>query len=45
MCCVPAQILDIFVKNLVPEIKAKMLSTNQIAGFLNELFLQSKLTK
>ena len=34
----------IFGKNLVPEIKAKMLSANQIAGFLNQL-LQKEMTK
>ena len=37
ICCGP-----VFVKNLVPEIKAKMLSANQIAGFLNQLFLPNK---
>ena len=30
-------------KNLVPEKQVKMLSANQIAGFLNQLFLQCKL--
>ena len=35
----------IFGKNLVLEIQAKMLSANQIAWFLNELFLQSKSSK
>ena len=29
----------IFGKNLVPEIWAKMLSANQITGFLNQLYL------
>ena len=32
----------VFRKNLVPKIEAKMLSANQIAGFLNQLFLQNK---
>ena len=36
---------SIFRKNLVPEVYAKMLSANQIAWFLNEIFLQSKLSK
>ena len=31
VCCVPAQIL--FGKNLIPEIKVKMLSASQIRGF------------
>ena len=35
----------IFWKDLVPEILAKMLSASQIAGFLNQLFLQNKLMK
>ena len=35
----------IFGKNLVSEIEAEMLSANQIAGFLNGLFLLSKLMK
>ena len=34
-----------FGKNLVPEIQAKTLSANQIAGFLNESLLLSKLMK
>ena len=42
ICCVPAQILYL-VENLVPQIQAKMLSANQIAGFLNQLFLWNKL--
>ena len=32
-------------KNQVPEIWAKMLSVNQIAGFLNWLYLQNKMMK
>ena len=32
-------------KNLVPEMQAKLLSANQVAYFLNELFLHSKLSK
>ena len=32
-------------KNRVPEIFAKMLSANQIAGYLNQLFLQNKSVK
>ena len=35
----------IFGKNIFPEIQAKMLSANQIAGFLNQVFLQNKLMK
>ena len=35
----------IFGKNLTSEIQAKTLSANQIAGFLNHLFLQNKLIK
>ena len=35
----------IFGKNLAPEIQAKMLSANQIAGFLNQVFLQNKSMK
>ena len=35
----------IWKKNYVPEIQDKMLSANQIPGFLNQLFLQSKLMK
>ena len=35
----------IFVKTLLPEIWAKMLSVNQIAGFLNQLYLQNKQLK
>ena len=31
-----------FGKNLVPEIRAKMLSANQIAVFLNERNLQNE---
>ena len=34
-----------FGKNLVPEIWAKMLSSNQIKGFLNQLYLQNKMMK
>ena len=36
---------SIFGKDLTPEIWAKMLSANLIAGFLNQLYLQSKLMK
>ena len=43
ICCVPAQIL--YVKNLVSEISAKMLSASEITGFLNQLFLWNKLMK
>ena len=35
----------IFGKDLVPEMLAKILSASQITGFLNELYLQSKLIK
>ena len=35
----------IFLKNLVSEIKTKMVSANQIVGFSNQLFLQKKLMK
>ena len=41
--CVPAQIPD--WKIFVPEIWAKMLSVNQIAGFFNQPYLQKKLMK
>ena len=34
-----------FGKNLVPDIRAKMLSTNQIAVFLKERNLQNKFMK
>ena len=34
-----------FTKNLVPKIEPKMLSANQIARFLNQLFLQNKSMK
>ena len=43
ICCVPAN--TAFGKNLVSEIYAKLLSANQIARFLNQLFLQNKLMK
>ena len=33
----------IFWKNQVPEIQVKMLVANQIAGFLNQLYLQNKM--
>ena len=33
---------SIFEKNLVPEMWAKMVSANQIPGFFNQPFLQSK---
>ena len=33
------------MQNLVREIKAKMVSANQISGFLNQPFLQSKWMK
>ena len=36
---------SVFGKNLVPEIWAKVLSANQIAGFLNQLYLQHKMMK
>ena len=32
-------------QNLVPELQAKILLTNQIAGFLNQLFLLKKMMK
>ena len=35
----------IFGKNIVPEIQAKMLSANQIAEYVNQLFLPNKLIK
>ena len=35
----------IFGKNLVPEIWVKMLLVNQIAGFLNQLYLQNTMIK
>ena len=35
----------IFVENLVPEIYAKMLLANEIAEFLNQLYLQNKIMK
>ena len=35
----------IFGKKLVPEIYTKMFSANQIAGFLNQPFLQNKSMK
>ena len=38
-------IYPIFGKNLVPEIRIKMLFANQIAVFLNELYLQNNLMK
>ena len=41
--CVPAQIPD--WKIFVPEIWAKMLSVNQIAGFFNQPYFQKKLMK
>ena len=34
-----------FGKSIVPEIKAKMLSANRIAVFLNERNIQNKLMK
>ena len=34
-----------FRKNLVPKIQNKMLSTNKIAGFLNQPFIQNKSMK
>ena len=37
ICCVPAQIL--YWENLISEM-AKMLSANEIAGFLNQLFFK-----
>ena len=42
--CVSVQNL-LFSKNVVPEILIKILSTIQIAGFLNQAFLQSKSMK
>ena len=42
--CVPAQI-PYLEKIFVPEIWAKMFSANQIAGFLNQPFLQNKWMK
>ena len=44
ICCILAQIC-ILGKILVPEIWAKMLSTNQIAVFLNWLYLWNKMMK
>ena len=35
----------IFGEIVVPEIWAKMLLANEIAGFLNELYLQNKIMK
>ena len=35
----------IFGKILVPEIWAKMLLANEIAGFLNQLYLQNEIMK
>ena len=35
----------IFRKILVPEIWAKMLLANEIAGFVNQLYLQNKIMK
>ena len=36
---------EILAKSLIPEIWAKMLSVNRIAGFLNWLYLQNKMMK
>ena len=42
MCCCTS---PIFVRNLVPEIYPKKVSTNQIPGFLNQPFPKNKLMK
>ena len=44
-CLLSSSTNPVFGKNLFPELWPKMLSANQIASFLNELFLQSKLVK
>ena len=43
ICCVPAQIP--YLGKLIPEISAKMFSANQIAGFFDQPYLQSKSLK
>ena len=44
-CCMVGWANLIFGKILVPEIWAKMLSANEIPGFLNQLYLQNKIMK
>ena len=39
---VPTSIIPIFGTNPIREIWAKMLSANQITGFLNQLYIQNK---
>ena len=42
--CVPCENL-LFGKSVIPEIQAKIISATEIAGYLNQAFLQSKLMK
>ena len=44
-CCMLGWTNLIFGKIVVPEISAKMLLGNEIAGFLNQLYLQNKVMK
>ena len=44
-CCMLRWINLTFGEILVPEIWAKMLLANEIAGFLNQVYLQNKIMK